>query len=89
MQRIFANAFQHFRAKSGLTQSVVARKAGIAQSEVSKLEDGFHWPSFKTTRKLIKAIGTDEKSFCHFIAHDILEQPQEVWDGLKEDEENE
>ena len=43
MERMFANAFRYFRNKAGLTQAVVARKAGLDQSEISKLEDGFHW----------------------------------------------
>ena len=89
MQRMFANAFKHFRVQHGLTQAVVAKRAGIAQSEVSRLEDGFHWPSFNTTRRLCKAIGVDEKTFCHFMANDILALPQEVWDGLNEDKEDE
>ena len=51
MERMFANAFRYFRNKAGLTQAVVARKAGLDQSEISKLEDGFHWAMQSALRK--------------------------------------
>ena len=31
MERMFANAFRYFRNKAGLTQAVVARKAGLGR----------------------------------------------------------
>ena len=86
MQRMFADAFRHFRHKAGLTQALVAKKAGIAQSEVSRLEDGFHWPSFKTVRKICRAIGVKEKIFCRYLAHNLLNLPSEVWLSMEEDD---
>ena len=79
MERMFANAFRYFRNKAGLTQAVVARKAGLDQSEISKLEDGFHWPSFRTMRRMCHAIGVTEKTFGHYLAHDILNLASEAW----------
>ena len=79
MERMFANAFKYFRNKAGLTQAVVARKARLNQSEISKLEDGFHWPSFKTVIRLCHAIGVTEKTFSYYLAHDLLNLPSEVW----------
>jgi len=84
MERMFANTFKYFRNKAGLTQALVAKKAGLDQSEISKLEDGFHWPSFKTVRRMCNAIGVTEKSFCHYLAHDLLSLPSEVWTALHE-----
>ena len=86
MERMFANAFKHFRNKAGLTQAIVAQKAELDQSEISRLEDGFHWPSFKTVRKICKAIGITEKIFCFHLANDILNSPPEVWTTVYDDE---
>ena len=77
MERMFANAFKYFRNKAGLTQALVAQKAGLDQSEISKLEDGFHWPSFKTVIKMCNAIGITEKSFCNYVANDLLNLPSD------------
>ena len=88
MQRIFANALKHLREKKGLSQAVVAKRAGIAQSEVSRLEGGTHWPSYKTILKLMVAIEADGEFFGHFIAHDILSWDQKVWNSFNEDIKN-
>lgn len=72
MERMFANAFKYFRNSAGLTQATVAKKAELNQSEISRLEDGFHWPSLKTVKKVCNAIGVTEKNFCYYLAHDIL-----------------
>lgn len=87
MERMFGNAFKYFRNKAGLTQTVVARKAGLDQSEISKLEDGFHWPSFKTLRRMCNAIGVTEKAFSYYLAHDLLNLPPEAWATIYEDKE--
>lgn len=42
MDRIFANVMAYFRQKAGLSQKSVTVKTGIAQSELSKLEEGTH-----------------------------------------------
>jgi len=63
MERMFANTFKYFRNKAGLTQALVAKKAGLDQSEISKLEDGFHWPSFKTVIKMCNAIGVSSPEY--------------------------
>ena len=42
MDRIFANVIVYFRKKFGLSQKIVSIKTGIAQSELSKLEEGTH-----------------------------------------------
>ena len=86
MERMFANAFKYFRNKAGLTQVLVARKAGLDQSEISRLEGGYHWPSFKTTRRVCNAIGITEKIFFCYLAHDLLSWPSEVWDAIREDD---
>lgn len=85
MERMFANTFKYFRNKAGLTQALVAKKAGLDQSEISKLEDGFHWPSFKTVIKMCNAIGVTEKVFSLHLANEILNLPPEVWTTIYED----
>lgn len=41
-----------FRAKRGLTQAALARHAGVAQQEISRIENG----DFETLRVLIKVV---------------------------------
>ena len=45
------------RKKSGLTQKELADKTGIAQGDISKLENGSANPSLKTLRRLASGMG--------------------------------
>jgi len=49
------------RHATGLTQVELARKAGIPQSHVSRLEAGRHTPTHITIKKLAKALRTQPK----------------------------
>ena len=51
MDKIFANTMIYFREKAHLTQSELAIRTGIAQSQISKLEEGTHWPNRHTISK--------------------------------------
>mgnify|MGYP004451443059 CR=1 FL=1 len=45
------------RKQSGLTQKELAVRTGIAQGDISKLENGNGNPSIKTLQRLAKAMG--------------------------------
>ncbi len=45
------------RKKAGYTQKELSERSGIAQSDISKLENGNANPSIKTLQKLATALG--------------------------------
>lgn len=45
------------REDSGLTQSELSRRTGIAQSDISKLENGNANPSLRTLQRLASGMG--------------------------------
>ena len=45
------------RESAGLTQSELAKKTGIAQGDISKIENGNGNPSIKTLKRLAKGMG--------------------------------
>ena len=45
------------REAAGLTQSELARKTGIAQGDISKIENGNANPSIKTLKRLARGMG--------------------------------
>lgn len=45
------------RKETGLTQKELSAKTGIAQGDISKLENGNANPSLKTLRRLAEAMG--------------------------------
>lgn len=49
------------RHQSGLTQNELARRTGIAQSDISKLEHGNGNPSVRTLLRLAKGMGMQLK----------------------------
>lgn len=49
------------RKASGLTQQQLAEKTGIAQADISKLENGSANPSLRTLRRLAAGMGTQLK----------------------------
>ena len=49
------------RHQSGLTQKELARKTGIAQPDISKLEHGNANPSVRTLLRLAKGMGMQLK----------------------------
>lgn len=46
-----------------LSQEAVAYRAGLEQSDVSKIERGLRRPSIESARKLATAVGLDESAF--------------------------
>ena len=49
------------RVSSGLTQSELAKKTGIAQGDISKIENGNGNPSIKTLKRLAEGMGKNLK----------------------------
>ena len=81
MDRIFASVMAYFRQKYVLYQKSVTVKTGIAQSELSKLEDGSHWPNKKTVSKFCKGLNISGNEFLLYMGclmiHTAL--TTEVW----------
>ena len=87
MDRIFANVMAYFRQKAGLSQKRAAIKTGIAQSELSKREEGTHWPNKKTISRFCKGLKISGNDFFLFMGLTIIftALATEIW--LDEDEE--
>jgi predicted transcriptional regulator len=49
------------RTSNGLTQKELSERTGIAQSDISKLENGNANPSIKTLQRLAEAMGKSLK----------------------------
>ncbi len=47
---------KRLRAKHGLTQQALARKAGVTREYIARLETGQHDPALSTLTKLAKAL---------------------------------
>jgi predicted transcriptional regulator len=45
------------RKEAGLTQQELARKAGLRQETLSRIESGKHTPTLKTLKKIDRALG--------------------------------
>lgn len=92
MDCIFANVLADFRQKFGLSQKSVSAKTGIAQSELSKLEEGTHWPNLKTIVKFCKGLGISGNEFllCMGISLITTALKTKIWlDEDKGEDENE
>ena len=87
MDRIFANVMAYFRQKAGLSQQTVSIKTGIAQSELSKLEEGTHWPNKKTVSTFCKGFNVSGNDFFLFMGLTMIftALSNEIW--LDDDEE--
>lgn len=57
------------RKSSGLTQKQLAQRTGIAQSDISKLENGNANPSLKTLQRLAEGMGMKLKISFQPMAH--------------------
>jgi transcriptional regulator with XRE-family HTH domain len=56
------------RATAGLSQRALAELAGVAQSEIARIENGRQEPSFSRLEQLLRAAGYDMK--IQLVAHD-------------------
>ncbi len=53
---LFANQLIHARLGKGLTQVQLAKKAGMQQSAIARLENGGASPHFNTMSRIAKAL---------------------------------
>ena len=92
MDRIFANVMAYFRKQAGLSQKNVSIKTGVAQSELSKLEEGTHWPNQKTIAKFCNGLGISGNEFLLHMGVSLIitALTKNIWlDDDKENNENE
>jgi len=61
------------RIKLGLTQSELAKGAGVSQSLIARIESGNVDPRLSTLQKIVDALYKDEKA--HAIVRDIMHSP--------------
>jgi transcriptional regulator with XRE-family HTH domain len=47
------------RARAGLSQRALARRAGVAQSEIARIEAGRQEPAYRRLERLVRAAGFD------------------------------
>ena len=48
---------KYYREKKGWNQEELAKKSGLRQPQISRLEAGIHSPSFRTLQKIADALG--------------------------------
>jgi transcriptional regulator with XRE-family HTH domain len=56
MTNRLAKRLKQLRAERGITQAVLARRAGLTLSYIGRLETGRHDPQLSTLTKLAKAL---------------------------------
>jgi len=59
LARAIANALIAYRARSGLSQTALARRLGMEQAAVARLESGEHNPSFPTLLRIARSLGIE------------------------------
>jgi transcriptional regulator with XRE-family HTH domain len=69
--RAVANHVIRFRAERNLSQTALARKVGVSQPVIARLESGEHEPTVSTLRKLSQALGIRFSIDIHPIGRDI------------------
>ena len=63
---------QEARRRSGLTQAELARRAGVPQSSVAKIERGRRDPSLSTLDRLVRAAGLELRvQLAPRVDHDL------------------
>lgn len=72
------------RARAGLSQRALARQAGVAQSEIARIEAGRQEPAYRTLERLVRAAGFDLRvqlvphdSHDEQLIEDMLDRPVE------------
>ena len=71
----FGKRVREIRKQKGFTQEQIAEKIGIEPPNISKLENGAHFPLPENIEKLAKALNVDAKDlfdFEHFDEKAIL-----------------
>ena len=63
---------QEARRRAGLTQAELARRAGVPQSTVAKIERGRRDPSLSTLERLVRAAGLEPVAVAEPITVDEI-----------------
>ena len=72
-ERAIMQAIIDARRSSNLTQRELARRTGIAQGDISKLENGNANPSIRTLQRLARGMGMTLR--LHFVPDDANGTP--------------
>lgn len=59
LARAFGLAVLRHRSAHGLTQSALGRQLGMPQSQIARIEDGEHNPTFPTMLRICDALGLE------------------------------
>jgi predicted transcriptional regulator len=52
------------RQKVGISQTELARKAGVSQAHIAKIESGKVDPRFSTVEKILRCLKEEQKDYC-------------------------
>lgn len=52
------------RQKVGISQTALAKKAGVSQAHIAKIESGKVDPRFSTVEKILRCLKEEEKDYC-------------------------
>jgi transcriptional regulator with XRE-family HTH domain len=72
MFRTLGSALRLFREQLGLSQSELARRAGMGKSQVSKYEGGKELPKLESLERLLGVLGTEPLTLfytAHLLQH--------------------
>jgi transcriptional regulator with XRE-family HTH domain len=70
---VVAEAIRHARAEAGLTQSELARRAGIRQASISKFETGRERPRPETFARILRAARVSPEVALQRNRDDVLD----------------
>ena len=73
--RAVANEVIRYRIEHGLTQSALARKLGVSQPLIGRLELGEHEPKFSTLQRLSSVLGLTFTVTIHPVPSGVDDQP--------------
>jgi DNA-binding XRE family transcriptional regulator len=73
--RAVANEVLRYRVEHGLTQSALARKLGVSQPLIGRLELGEHEPKFSTLQRLSRVLGLTFTVTIHPVSSGTDDQP--------------
>ena len=55
---------KRLRIKVGLSQTALAKKAGVSQAHIAKIESGKVDPRFSTVDRIFRCLKEEEKDHC-------------------------
>ena len=88
-KRALGNAVYALRKKLNLTQSEFAKKSGLSQSAISRIESGQRWSTDRTLDLLGEALGIDPMEIMK-LTYDEHNKPEaQRWRSLKDDDDKE